>query len=141
MKSVEVQAAGFVVAGEMDVIPDPVDIDEGVDAVVLQQRYSDGWNGGGFDVRESALQHGQTGNADDGLDFAGLDERHDDGAAFGDENGVTELFGLVLEVLDGTQTALFAEQAELIERRRAFTFDAEAFWHQQQTLFKGYGGQ
>ena len=138
---VQIEAAGFVVAGEVDVIPDPVDIDQGVDAVVLQQGHGDGGNGGGFDVGEGTLQHGEAGNAHDGLDRAGLDERHDDGAAFGHEHGVAELFSFVLEILDRAKAALLAEQAEFIKGGRAFAFDAEALRHQQQALFKRHGGE
>ncbi len=141
MKRVEVQAARFVFAGEVDVIPDPVDIDQRVDAVVLEQGHGDSGDRGGFDVGEGALKNRQAGNANDGLDLARLDERHDDGAALGDEDGVTELFRLVLKVLDGAEAALLAEQAEFIKGRGALALHPQALRHQQQTLFKRDGGQ
>ena len=141
MEGVDVEAAGFVVAGEVEVVPDPVDVDGGVDAVVLEEGDGDGGDGGGFDVRERAFEDGEAGDADDGLDFAGLNETHDDGAAFGDEDGVAEAFGFILEVLDRAETALFAEEAEFVEGSGAFGFDAQAFRHEEEPAFVGDGGE
>jgi hypothetical protein len=127
-----VETAGLVVAGEMDVFPDPVDVDGGVDAVVLQQGHGDGGNRGGLDVGEGALEHGEAGNADDRLDLTRLDQRHDDGRPLGDEHGIAEALGLVLEILDRAEAALLAEQAEFVEGRRAFLLDPEALRHEEE---------
>ena len=84
---------------------------------------------------------GRQRDADDGLDLAGLDERHHDGAAFRDEHRVAEPLGFVLEILDGAKAALLAEQAEFIERRGAFALHAQALRHQQQPALVGDGGE
>ena len=63
-----------VVAGEMDVLPDPVEVHGCVNAVVLQQGDGDSGNGGRLHVRKGALEHAQATDAHDGLDLAGLNE-------------------------------------------------------------------
>ena len=133
----EIETPGLVVAGEMEVFPDPVDVDGGVDAVVLQQGHGDRGNRGGLDVGEGALEHGEAGNADDGFDLPGLDQGHDDGRSFGDEDGVTEALGFVLEILDGAEAALFAEETELVEGRGAFVLDPQALRHEEETALVG----
>ena len=140
MEGGEIEPAGLVVGGEVDVVPDPVVIDCRIDAVVLKEGDGDGGDGGGFYVGEGALEDGETGDADDGFDFAGLDERHDDGRTFGDEDGVAEALGFFLKILDGAEAAAFAEQAEFIEGRGAFVFDAQAFRHEEETALEGDGG-
>jgi hypothetical protein len=112
----EVQAAGFILASEVDVVPDPVDIHGGVDAVILEQGYGDGGDSSGFHIGEGALENGEAGDADDGLNLACLDEGHHNGAAL-------------------------AEQAEFIKRRGALALYTQAFRHEQESLFKGYRGQ
>src|SRR6185436_18942496 len=91
--------------------------------------------------RKSALQHTQAADADDGLDLASLDQRHDDRAAFRDENRIPEPLSFGLKILDGTQPTLFAEQPELIKRRRTFALHAKTFWKQQQPPFVRNSGQ
>ena len=137
----EVEPARFVVAGKMDVFPDPVQVHRRVNAVVLQQRDGHAGYRRGFHVRKCALQNAQAAHADDGLNLPRLNEAHDDGAAFCNEHSVAELFRFGLQILDRAQTALLAEQTELIERRRAFALDAQAFRQQQQPAFVRNGGE
>ncbi len=137
----EIEAARLVVAGEVDVIPDPVEIDGGIDAVVLEQRHGDAGNGRGFHVGKRALQHAEAAHADDRLDLPGLDERHDDRAAFRDEHRVAEPLGFRLQILDRAEPALFAEQAEFIERRGAFALHAQALRQQQQPALERHAGE
>ena len=61
--------------------------------------------------------------------------------ALGDQDGVAEALGLVLEILDRAEAALLAEQAELVERGRAFVLDAQALRHQQQAALVGDRGE
>ena len=125
----------------MDVIPDPIDIHIGIDAIVLQKRDGHAGDGRRFHVGERALQHADATDADDGLDLSRLDERHDDRAAFGHEHRVTQALRLRLQILDRAKPALLAQQAEFIERRGAFILHPQAFWQQQQPLFKGHAGE
>jgi len=43
--------------------------------------------------------------------------------------------------LDGTESALLAQQSEFIEGGRALGFDAEAFGQEQQSALEGHSGQ
>ena len=94
-----------------------------------------------FHVGERPFEHGQAADADDRVDLAGLDERHHERRAFGHENGIAEPLGLLLEILDRAEPALLAEQAELVERRRALVLDAQALGQQQQPAIVRDGGQ
>ena len=131
----EIESARGVGAAEVNVIPHPIQIDVGIDAIVLKQRNRDAGNGSGFHIRKCALEHAETTDTDDGFDFAGLNQAHDDGGTFGDEHGVTEFFGLKRHVLDGTESALLAQQPEFIEWGRAFAFHAKTFWKKEKTTF------
>ena len=121
----------------MDVIPNPVEIDGGVDAIILEQRNGHAGNRGGFHVRKRAFQHAQAAHPDDGFNFSGLNERHDNRGTFGDEDGVTQLLRLGLQILDRAKPALLAEQTKFIERRGAFAFDAQTFRQEQQPALEG----
>ena len=116
----------------MDVIPDPIEIDGGVDTVVLQQRYGDTGDGRGFHIGKGALQDAQAGDAYDRLDFPRLNERHDDRGAFRDEDRIAEALRFRLQILNGAKSALLAEQPEFIERRRAFALHPKALRKQQE---------
>jgi hypothetical protein len=137
----QVQPARAIVAGQVDVVPDPVEVDGRVDAIVLEQGHGDAGDGGGFHVRESPFQDAEATDPDNGLDLARLDQGHDDGRAFGHEHGVTELLGFGLKVLDGAEAALLAEQPELIEGGGALAFHTEAFGQEEQAPVVGDTGQ
>ena len=92
-----------------------------------------------FHVRESALQHTEAGDADDGFDLSRLNERHDNGGAFRHQHRIAEAFGLRLQILDRAKAALLAKKAELIERRRALALHAQALRQQQQPALRGHG--
>ena len=136
-----IEAPGPIVAGEVDRLPDPLDVDGCVLAVVLQQRYCDSGYGRGLHVRKRALQDGQTTDSDDGFDLAGLDERHDQSRAFGDEHSVAEALGFGLQILNGAETALLAEQPEFIERGWAAIFHTQALGKQQQASIVWHRGE
>ena len=138
---VEIHAERAVVAGEVDEVPDPVGVDIGVDAVVLQQRNRDARYRRGFHEGERFLEHRQAAHADDRVDLAGLDDRHDERRSFRDEHGVAEPLGFVLQVLNRAQPAVLAEQAELVERRGALGFDAQALRQEQQPPLEGDAGE
>ena len=138
---VEIEPASPVVARRMDEVPDPFDVHPGVLAVVLQERDRHARDGRRLHVRVGPLQHREAAHADDGLDLAGLDERHHQRRALGDEHGVAELLRLLLQVLDGAQAALLAQQPELVERRGAAVLHAQALGQQQQALVVGHRGQ
>ena len=70
-----------------------------------------------------------------------MDEGHHDGGAFGDEDGVAEAFGFILEILNGAEAALFTEEAEFVEGGGAFAFDAQALGHEEETALVGDGGE
>ena len=129
---IEVEPARAVVAGEVDDVPDPVDVDRRVLAVVLQQRDRDAGNRRGFHVGKGALEDRQAADADDRVDLARLNQRHDQRRTFGDEHRVAEALRFLLQILNRAQAALLAEQPELVERRRALVFDAQALGQQQQ---------
>ena len=141
MQGGEIQPACFVVAGEVDIIPNPIFIYRRVDAVILQQRNRHTRHGRRFHVRKGAFQNGDTSHANDGVDLARLNETHHDRAAFSHERSVAELLRLVLEILNAAQPAALAEQAKLIERRRALGLHAQAFGHHQQPALKRHGRQ
>ena len=137
----EIHPPRLVVGGEVDVVPHPVEIHRGIDAVILQQRHGDARDGGRLHIRKSALQHGDAAHADNGLDLPRLDERHDDGRALRHQDRVAEPLRLRLQILDGAEAALLAEQAEFIERRRAFALDAEALREQEEPALERHRGQ
>ena len=135
---VEIEAPRPVVAGRMDEVPDPLDVDRRVLAVVLQQRDRDPRNRRRLHVGERPLQDRDAAYADDSLDLAGLDQRHDEGRSLRHEHGVAEALGFFLQILDGAEAALLAEQAELVERGRAAVLDPQALGHQQQPPVVGH---
>ena len=137
----QVESSGGVLAGEVDVIPDPVQVDRGVNAVVLQKRDGDTGDRGGFHVGKRAFKHAQTADAHDGLDFPRLDQGHDDRGSLRHEDGVSETFRLGLQVLNGAEAALFAQESEFVERRRALVFHPETFWKEQEPALKRHPGQ
>ena len=141
LQRMQVQSARLVVTRQMQVLPHPINVHIGIDTVVLQQGHGNGRNRRRFHIREGPLQNRQTGNAHNGLDLAGLDQRHHNRAAFSHQHRVTESLGFILKILNGAKPALFAKQAEFIKGRGAFTFDPQAFRHEQQTSFERDGGQ
>ena len=78
----QIESARGVVAGQMDVLPHPIEIDGCVDAIILEQWHRNSRNGCRFHVRKGALQHAQTTHPHNRFDLPGLDERHDNGRAF-----------------------------------------------------------
>ena len=46
-----------------------------------------------------------------------------------------------MEILNGAEAALLAEEAEFIERGRAFALHAQALRHEQEALFKRHRGE
>jgi hypothetical protein len=70
-----------------------------------------------------------------------LNKRHDDGAAFCDEDRVAEAFSFILEVLDGAETTLFTKESKFVKGCGALAFNAEAFGHEKEALFVGDGGE
>ena len=92
----EIEAARFVLAREMDDIPDPVEIDGGVDAIILQQGNGDAGDRRRLHVGKRALQHRNARHADDGIDLSGVDQLHHQRRTLGHQHGVTEPLGLVL---------------------------------------------
>ena len=138
---VEVEPPRAIVAGEVDDVPDPVDVDRGVLAVVLKERNRHARNGRRLHVGERALEHRQAADADDRVDLAGLNQRHDERRPFGHEHGIAEPLGLLLQVLNRAQPALLAEQPELVERRRALVLDPHALGQQQQPAIERHRGQ
>ena len=136
-KRVQIQAARAVVTGEMDHVPNPIEIDRGVLAVILKQRYRYARNRSGFHIGECLLQNGEAAHSDDGIDLPGLDQRHHQRRAFRHQHSVAEFLRFFLQILNGTQPALLAEQTELIERSRTAILNPQALRHQQQPALKG----
>ncbi len=134
---IQIEPAGFVVAGKVDVFPDPFQIDIGINAIILKQWNRDARNRGGFHVGEGLFKDGETTHADNRFDFAGLNDRGDDRAALGHKHCIAQPLGFFLKILDGAQAALFTQEAELIERGRALGFNAQALGHQEQPPFEG----
>ena len=133
---VEIQTPRTIVAGEVDHVPHPLDVDRRILAVVLQQRNRDAGNGRGLHVRKGALQYGQAAHSDDCFDLSGLNQRHDQRRAFRDQHGVTKTLGFGLQILNGAESALLAQQSEFIERSGAAIFDTQALGKQQQAPFE-----
>ena len=104
-------------------------------AIVLQQRNRHAGNRGRFHVRKRLFQHRQTTDAHDRVDLAGLNQCHDQRRAFGHQHGITQPLGFVLQILNRALAALLAEQAEVVERRRAVVFQPQALGQQQQPAF------
>ena len=77
--TVEVHSIGPVVTGQMNDIPDPIDVDSRVDAVILQERDGDPRNRGRLHVWKCLLEHRQTTHADDRVNLSSLNDRCDDG--------------------------------------------------------------
>ncbi len=140
-KRVQIEAARAVITREMDHVPNPIEVDRGVLAVVLKQGYRYTRNRGGFHIGECLLQNGEAAHSDDGVDLPGLDQRHHKRRALRNKHGIAETLGFRLKVLDGAQSALFAKQAEFIERRGAFVFHAQTFRKQQQTAIVRHGSE
>ena len=137
----QIEPAGLVIAGQMDVIPDPVEIDGRVDAIILQQRNRHAGNRRCFHVGKRALENTEAAHTDNRLDLPGLDQRHDNRRALRDEHGIAEPLGFSLQVLDRAKPALLAKQPELVEWRGAFAFHAQAFWKKQQPAAARHGGE
>ncbi len=133
MQGIEIETTRLVIAREVDVFPDPVDIHRGVDAVVLKERNRNRRNRGRFNVRESPLQDGKAGDSDNRFDLSGLDQRHHDRRAFRDEHGVAETFRFILKILNRAKTALLTQKAEFVEGSRALVLDPKAFRHEEKT--------
>jgi hypothetical protein len=70
---IEVQAVGLILCGQVDNIPDPVQVDGAVDAVILQEGDGDPWDGGGLHVWEAPFQYIETADSNDCVDLTGLD--------------------------------------------------------------------
>ncbi len=69
-KFVEIQPPRAVIAREMDHVPDPLYVDRGVFAVVLEQRYRDAGNRRRLHVGKGSFQNGQAAHAHDRFDLA-----------------------------------------------------------------------
>ena len=132
LKVVEVEAVRFVVGGQMNQVPDPVEVHRRVDAVVLQQRNRDARDRGRLHVREALLQHVDTADPDDRFDLAGFDHRPDDGRPLGHQHRVAQTLGFDRQVLNRAETALLTQQTEFVERRRALVFDTQTLRDKQQ---------
>ena len=141
MQAIEIEATGFVVTGEVDVFPHPVDIDGRVDAVILQKRHRDTRDRRRFNIGKGSFQNRKAGNAHNRFNLSGLDQRHDDCGSFRNQHRVSEPLGLILKILNRAKPALFAEQAKLIERSGTFVLDAEAFRHQKKASLVGNLGE
>ena len=133
LERVEVEAIGLVVGGQVNQVPHPVEVDRGVDTVVLQERYGRPRDGRGFHVREALLQHIDAADTHDRFDFPGLDHRPDNRRALGHQHGIAETLRFHGQVLNGTQTTFLAEQAKLIEGRRALLLHPQALRDEQQS--------
>ena len=138
---IQIEAARAVVAGQMDHVPDPIEIHRRVFAIVLQQRNRHARNGGGLHKRKSLFQNREAAHADNGVDLPGLNQSHHQRRPFGDKHGVPQTLGLHLQILNRAQPALFAQQAEFIEGRRALVFDAQALGKQQQAAIVRHAGK
>ena len=140
-QAIEIHTTRAIVARQVDHVPDPVEIDRCVLAVVLKQRNGDARNRRGFHVRERALEHRQAAHANDGVDLAGLDHRHHDRRTLGHQHRVPQPLRFVLQVLNRAEAALLAEQPELVERRGTLVLDPEALGKEQQPAIVGNGGE
>jgi hypothetical protein len=96
----EIHAARAVIAGEVNIFPNPIQVDGGVDAVILKEWHCDAWNRRGLHIRKRAFEDADARNSDNRFDFPRLDQRHDNRAAFGHKDGVPEALSLELQVLD-----------------------------------------
>ena len=141
LEAAEIEAPRGVGGLEVDVIPHPVVVDHRVDAIVLEEGNGDGGDRGCLDERVRLLEDWQTADANDGFDLPGLDHRHHQRRALGDEDGIAEPLRFGLEVLDRAEPAALAEEAKLIKRRRAAALHAEALRHQKEAAMVGHGGQ
>ncbi len=137
----EVEPARLVFTGQMDVIPYPVNVHVGIDAIVLEERDGHAGNGGRFHIGKGALEDAQATDADDCLNLSRLNQRHDDRGSFRDEDGIAQALGFGLQILNGAKAALFAEQAKLIKGRRTLAFHSQAFRKEEQAALKGNGGE
>ena len=141
VQAAEIEPSRPVGRLEVDVVPDPVDIDRRIDAVVLEQWHGHRRNRRRLHVRKCFFKHSHAAHADDRLDRAGLHHRHHQRRALGHEHRVAESLGLRLEILDRAEAALLAEQAELVERRRAAVFHPQALGHEQEPALEGHGSE
>ena len=137
----KVEPGSTVLAGEVDGIPDPIDIHAGIGAAILKQRDGDTGDGSGFHIGEDPLEHRKAADADYGLDLAGLDQGHHDGGTFGNKDGVAQALSLTLEVVYHTAPAVLTEQSDAVERCWASVAVAQALRQQQQSLMVGNGCQ
>ena len=126
-KGTQIQAQAFILAGQMDVIPDPIQIDRGVDAIILQQGDGDARYRSGLHVGKGALQNAQAADPDDGFNLSSLNQGHHNRRPLGHQHGVTQTLGFILKILNRTQSTLLAEKTKLIEWGRALAFHAKAF--------------
>ena len=106
-----------------------------------KQRNRDARDRGGFHIRECALEHRQATHANDRVDLAGLNQRHHERGAFGDQHGIAQPLGFRLQILNRAESALLAEEPEFVERRGTPVLDAEALRQQQQTALERDGRQ
>ena len=122
-----------ILAREMNVVPHPVDIDGGIDAIVLEQGNGHAGNGGSLHVRKGALEDAQAAHPDNRLNFAGLNQGHHNGRTLRHQHCIPQPLRFQLEILDRTKTALLAEKAELVKGSRTLAFNSQTLGQQQQT--------
>jgi hypothetical protein len=100
-----------------------------------------GYSGDGGVMGEGSFENAQATDAHNRFDFAGLNERHDDGGTFSDENRVTQSFRFALQILNRAEAALLAKETKFVEGRRTFALISKAFGQQEQAAFIGHGGK
>jgi len=128
-----------VAAVQVNRLAYPVEVGRRVHAPIVEQRDGDAGDGGGFHQRVDALEGREATDADHGVDLAALQQRHDGGRPFGNQDDVAQGLGLGLEVGDGAPAAIGAQQAELVEGPLALAVVAQAFGQQEQAAVERDG--
>ena len=135
-QGLQVQTPRVRLAREMNRVPYPGHVDGRVGAAVAQQRYRHPRNRPGLHVRVDPLEHVQATNADDALDLPASDQGHDHGGPLGDQDDVAEGLGGRLHVVDDALAAVLADQAQLVNVRRAVLGAPETLGQQEQPPVK-----
>lgn len=141
LESIQIEPVALIRSGEVQRIPDPVDVNGGVDAVILEEGDGNTGNRRRLQMGEALLEDIETAHAHNGFDGSCFDHFGHQSRAFSHQDGITKAFRFHGQIMQRAQAALLAQEPEFVERRRTELLHPQAFGHEEETLFIGDPGQ